>query len=295
MELERYVQDLRKSLLRSGSPLRLSRKLLVQLKHRALQVEREALAEAAVRRLTAPMRGHVEALASTGYARIEDGLDAALVDDVSAQVDARTATIAEAPEDARKKFWVRLRRESDLDTASSFVKLALSPFVVDVVTAAFGELPYLADIEILAAIGTKNTAWQESQKWHRDYADTKTIKLFGYLTDVTDAADGPFTFHPLPRSRAVKNQFLPTRIEDDDMVRQTGGAQPVQVLGPRKSFFFIDTANCYHQGSRTEPGHLRVAYVATFITHSSMDRYDNRIHVGRALSRAEQLLLTTSP
>lgn len=278
-----FVETARATALRSGSPLRRSRKLWRQVRGAREHLERRFAASAAARDLTPPLRAHVDALRAVGFSRAGDELDAgalvAIADLAARRIEGLDTTRATPGE--LKTFWKKLREPGDLVDDGPLVRFALQENVLRIAAAFFGEAPYLADVQLILSHDTGAPGWQESQLWHRDYADTKTVKLFAYLTDVTGDADGPFTYLPRSISRRVKNAFFPGRIDDAAMDAQVGMDRAVKVLGPRASAFYVDTANCYHQGSRVAPGHHRLAYVATYITHASLDRYEHGIRITR--------------
>ncbi|HEX8296724.1 MAG TPA: hypothetical protein VF593_10510, partial [Chthoniobacteraceae bacterium] len=112
-------------------------------------------------------------------------------------------------------------------------------------------------------------------------------------SDVTEQKHGPFTYLPLEPSRQVPNGFFPGRVTDEEM-SASGLAPEVQaVYGKRLTCFSIDTARCYHMGSRLALGEKRIAYLATFNTHASLYPFWNDIREeGASLTPLQRLLLS---
>ena len=89
--------------------------------------------------------------------------------------------------------------------------------------------------------------------------------MFVYLTDVTSAADGPFTFIAGP----ISDRFgfsLRSHRGDTDILDKLEPDATTAVVAPRLTTFLVETSRCLHMGSRTAPGHARLLYTATYIT-----------------------------
>jgi hypothetical protein len=241
--------------------------------------------------------GRAAELGAKGYALVTDLLDAALLrqlEQESLERVRRADELAHAQRETHKSFWVRLLDEDLQDGAfdcdSAFVRFALQPGVIAVLANYLGELPRLMDVLL-----TYSTPAEEdlsySQLWHRDFDDVRTVKLFVYLTDVVDLADGPFTFLPGPSSDRI-GFTLRSHLPDEQFFRRAPREAPVAIRAPRLSTFLCETSRCFHMGSRVHPGHARLMYTATFI--SSPNVYPEnapRFRAQRPLSQAERLLL----
>lgn len=167
-----------------------------------------------------------------------------------------------------KDFWVRLldedMQDGTLPIDNPFVDLALQPELLSIAGHAFGELPRL-DYVLLTLSKSTGTDLSYSQLWHRDYDDTRVIKLFVYLTDVKDIDDGPFTFIPGPQSDRLGFK-LRSHQTDAEIATRIPREVITEIKGPRLSAFMVDTRRCLHMGSRLSPGHQRLLYTATFIS-----------------------------
>jgi len=122
-----------------------------------------------------------------------------------------------------KKFWVRLldaeMKDGKLSADNIFVRYALQPSVINVISAALGEIPWL-DYVLLSYSRHTGEQLASSQLWHRDHDDVRVIKLFSYLTDVEEDGDGPFTF--LPRQSTDKFGFplIGSHFPDDQVFQK---------------------------------------------------------------------------
>jgi hypothetical protein len=151
-----------------------------------------------------------------------------------------------------------------LPTDNPFVAFALQPAVISVLARIFGELPLLDDV-LLTLSRPNGKALAFSQLWHRDYDDTRTVKIFIYLTDVVSKEDGPFTFVDGPLSDLLGSS-LRSRRDDKEISRRIPTEAVREMVAPRLSVFMVDTSRCLHMGSRVAPGHVRLLYTASYIS-----------------------------
>lgn len=210
-----------------------------------------------------------------GYVVINEFIDLALLQKLSqASSDkmARADKLVTNQTTTHKNFWVRLLdediHEGMFASDNLFVRYALQPSVVELISVVLGELPLLVDV-LLTASSDSNTGLSYSQLWHRDYDDVRTIKIFTYLTDVSDLGDGPFTFVPRPASAKV-GFTMQSHLVDKDIFRVINRSDVRTITGPSFTTFAVETSRCIHMGSRMAPGHKRLMYTATFISAPSV-------------------------
>jgi hypothetical protein len=153
--------------------------------------------------------------------------------------------------------------DGSLPADSPFARFALQPALLAALADHYGELPRLDNVTVTHS-GPAEGALRFSQLWHRDYDDTRVVKLFVYLTDVGDE-DGPFTFLPGPYSDRVGFSARSHR-PDAAIAARTDLGAAVRMIAPRLSAFLVETSRCLHMGSRVAPGHHRLMYTATFIS-----------------------------
>lgn len=284
--------DIIRKLTHWRSPFRVFRCYWLRARHPLVLARRRKLA----RKLAPDQRARLDVLLQEGCGPATPDLDPALLAEVCAALRERLANQPTDPAVIRSKgkdFWTHLLDAKDLETDSPFVRLALQPAVIDMVSGYLGEVPYLAYIHVTVSRPTEVENYKSSQLWHEDYDDRKVLKLFIYCTDVADEDDGAFTYLPKPVSDRVPNSFFPKRISDEEMARHVTDKDISRMTGPAGTAFYVDTRNCYHLGSRIAPGHHRIAYMASFISFASLMAFDNEIKIKGSPSELERLVLRT--
>lgn len=293
MEIQKTLKRCRRRIVQSGSPFRLLRKAYLYARNPAESLERLQRRSEVLREMRPGAEEQLAQMNREGFCWHPTGVDPTLISELAAEIDRRAASRPTGADHAtERKFWSRLTTPEDLHPESVFVRFAMQPHLVQLATAYMGMVPYLSNIQVLVSFGTDNTKWEESQLWHRDYHDSKTMRFWIYLSDVTEPKHGPFTYLPLEYSRQVHNSFFPGRVSDEEMNAAGLGPKAHAVFGPRLTCFSIDTARCYHMGSRVALGEKRIAYLATFNTHASLYPFWNDIRATRAqLDPLQELLL----
>lgn len=112
----------------------------------------------------------------------------------------------------------------------------------------------------------------ESQLWHWDYGDTRTVHLMINLEDV-DGENGPFTFISHETNKIVKRHpFWIERFTDVQFEALTGKKISLvkeQFTGKKGSFMFVDPGKILHQGARNIKPRLVAFY--TFTTQTPFE------------------------
>jgi hypothetical protein len=173
---------------------------------------------------------------------------------------------ARAPEVRRadlKVPFVNLTTADDFTVDSAFMKLAFSPDLLDPVLDYFGGQARLDSLQVLYSFPS-NGPLKESQKWHLDYGDSKSMHCVMYLNDVVSDAEGPFTFVDKKASKSLGRSLIVRRIPDEQMEIELKGAEVHKFYGPAGSSVWIDPAACYHYGSRCV-----TPRTAIFLTYNS--------------------------
>src|ERR687883_119706 len=91
----------------------------------------------------------------------------------------------------------------------------LEPQVVALANAYVGMRSYLRGLEMWRNLPTEEPP-KLSQLWHRDWDDVVNLKLFVYLSEVTDES-GPFTFAPGTQPAGPRQLDVQDRLSDDEM------------------------------------------------------------------------------
>lgn len=220
--------------------------------------------------LLSPPSAEAQAILDRGYAMVTDALDPASLSALHAAAMPRLAAArgGAANPAAGKGFWSRLLDEDvaagRLTTADPVVAFALQPAVLGIVAQVYGELPQL-DSVLLTWSRYDNKPLSVSQLWHRDFDDTRVLKLFVYLTNVDGSDDGPFTFIDGALSDRARYSVKSHRA-DAMLSTRLDPAQSTAITGPALTAFMVETSRCLHMGSRVAAGHERLLYTATFIS-----------------------------
>lgn len=205
-----------------------------------------------------------------GFAMINDLVDPDMLAEMAAASEqklSRADELISRQTLTHKSFWIRLLDEDKFDdrlgSENIFVRFAIQPGVLHLVTAILDDLPLLTDV-LLTLSRETDSEHSYSQLWHRDYDDPRTVKLFVYLTDVKGREDGPFTFLPKP----VSNVFgfsLRSHLPDDKVFRYVDQKAVCEMIAPKLTTFMVETSRCLHMGSRMAPNRSRLLYSAIFV------------------------------
>lgn len=273
-----------------GSPLRYVRKAVLEVTNPGSGSRRSRLGNAVAKDLPADLQQRMTDLGATGFADGGNEIDPGTLAELNQTVGAKLASGFEGTR--IHDFFTNMTSPEDLQSDSIYVRFALQPAMQKLVCAYFGNtVPYLGEIALIRSNGTDGK-WSKSQLWHLDYADSHTLLLWVYLTDVPSIEDGPFTYIPAKASSKVPNGFFPDRVTDETMDAAGLTSAACRVYGPKNKVFYVDTSRCYHLGSRVYPGHERLVYLATFITHKPLYPITNGIRLVGEPSEVEKCFLT---
>jgi hypothetical protein len=206
-----------------------------------------------------------------GYVDVSSLVDRALAEAVAKVAQSKVSRLDELAgkqQLGHKSFWVSLLDEDLVDGAFAtdhpFVRYALQPGVLRILGDYMHDLPQLSDVLLTLSRPTENKSLSYSQLWHLDHDDKRVCKLFIYLTDVRDTADGPLTFIPAPPSKPFRNT-LKSHMSDDKVFARVDRSAVKEIIAPRLSSFIVNTARCLHMGSRIQSDRTRLLYTATYI------------------------------
>jgi hypothetical protein len=210
-------------------------------------------------------------LGEDGYVDVSSLVDRGLAKAVAGVAQAKVSRLDELAgkqQLGHKSFWVSLLDEDLVDGAFAtdhpFVRYALQPGVLRIMGDFMHELPQLSDVLLTLSRPSDNKPLSYSQLWHLDHDDKRVCKLFIYLTDVRDTADGPLTFIPAPASKPFRNT-LKSHMSDDKVFSKVDRSAVTEIVAPRLSSFIVNTARCLHMGSRILSDRTRLLYTATYI------------------------------
>jgi Flp pilus assembly protein TadD len=150
-----------------------------------------------------------------------------------------------------------------------FQKFMADPLLLSVSQSYLGVEPKLAYLALWwSAAFEKNPMSHMAQLFHSDLAHIKWLKIFVYITDVTDET-GPHSFvrgsHKVDEEgRELRRRGL-VRISDEDIHRTYGRDRVMDLVGPRGTVFIADT-RAFHKGHLPRAGHrlaLQIYYVSS--------------------------------
>lgn len=291
MNIRHSINKLRSKYYGPGSPLRYMRKVTLELSNPGATRLRTKLGGEIASNLPANLQQRLSDLETKGFAEAGDEIDPQLLAELIQASEARLAGHEEATK--IHEFFSTISQPEDLQLGSIYVRFALQPAVQKLACAYFNNtVPYLCSANLLLSRGRDAKEWINSQLWHLDYSDCRTLRFWVYITDVTAVEDGPFTYMPVGPSRKVPNTFFPRRVTDEQMAAAGLADEACQVYGKKGKVFYIDTSRCYHLGSRLKEGKTRLVYDATFLTHKHLYPSPSDIRVADGLSDVEKCFLT---
>ena len=146
-----------------------------------------------------------------------------------------------------------------------FIQFAFSEHVLPKAVAYFKGKPRLLHVALNLSLPMTNNKLIESQLWHVDFDDSKLLRVVLYLSDVDESA-GPFTLVSKLTSRRIRSLLFVQRLTDQMLEKKVQSSEKLCAIGKSGTLLFVDTANCFHQGSRCTKA--RLALFITFSTQS---------------------------
>lgn len=159
--------------------------------------------------------------------------------------------------------FVNLVEAEDFTPTNPVFRHAFSPEVLDVAHDYFGGRLSLDSIQVLHSWPSDGPP-HDSQAWHKDYGDNKSLHCITYLNDVLKAEDGPFVFVDRIDTARIRRSLFIRRIPDSQFAAELGDGQVRTFHGRAGESVFVDPAACYHYGSR-----CRSSRLAIFVTFNS--------------------------
>lgn len=210
-------------------------------------------------------------LSEQGYVDVSSIVDRGLAEtalNVAQNKVSRLDELVSKQQQGHKSFWVSLLDEDLVDGAFAtdhpFVRYALQSPALRIIGDFMHDLPQLSDVVLTLSRPTESQPLTYSQLWHLDHDDKRVCKLFIYLTDVRDTADGPLTFIPAPSSKPFRNT-IKSHMSDAKVFASVDRSVVKEIIAPKLSSFIVNTARCLHMGSRIQSDRTRLLYTATYI------------------------------
>jgi hypothetical protein len=140
--------------------------------------------------------------------------------------------------------------QSDLAQQPDIQELMADTRLLEMMRQHLQCLPVVDDVNMWWSLPTTVSASEIAQQFHFDYDRTKWIKMFVYLTDVTEDT-GPHVFvrhsHKREPRRAALLKRGYVRISDEDIIKVYGREEIMEVCGPAGTVLLVDTSG-FHKG-----------------------------------------------
>jgi hypothetical protein len=169
-----------------------------------------------------------------------------------------------------------------LELDNPFLKFHLDRSLLEVVAAYMGFFPkFIMHSLHSMVLMPKNAKQKFSQNWHRDPDDKKIVKVFIYMTDVSDMDDGPFMYVKQSQLGGKWRSVFPQVpgggcYVPDGMVESIIPEEDRQIcLGKAGTIIFCDTSGLHKGGYCTN--NRRIMSAATFVSNASIYRPNYKI------------------
>lgn len=143
-----------------------------------------------------------------------------------------------APEAVPPQTHVSHYRDADIVRVPHLLELANNPRVLAPVARWLGGRPTLAALRLWWSTPSGDGTPEHAELFHRDVDDLRFVKLFVYLTDVTDST-GPHVF--VDGSHLVDRLTEIRRYEDEEVEAAFGADTIRRLVGPAGTAFLENT------------------------------------------------------
>ena len=166
-----------------------------------------------------------------------------------------------------------------LSNDSASFRLATHPKIIRSVVDYLGVLPYIWRVDMwwcppvpamtddlsapCSELKTVVDSFEGSQLFHLDSEDESLVKLWIFASHVK-TSDGPTLFFPSRLKTTLKKASSGVKRVNDEIFEEWSD-QLVVAVGPEQTSYAVDTANCYHCGSRN-PENGRLALMVEYVT-----------------------------
>lgn len=175
-----------------------------------------------------------------------------------------------------------------VDRSDPLAQIALNKNLLDLINIVFGEVAILLSHQIFVSRNSSQETFG-SQHWHLDDHDTNVLKLFIYITDVSDEGLGPFTLAEKSSELGRKFKYSFGHITDEKLAKLGIVSKPIPILGKELSCFIVNTGKCPHFGS-VGMRQDRIVTTATYVSNSAWNKGIRNIKV-QPNSEIESLML----
>jgi hypothetical protein len=187
-------------------------------------------------------------ITETGFHRFTSSIPAALINSLKLKLDDETAK-PNGEVDHSERLGRTIFSERYLIQIEEVTSIASDPLIRSVVGQSMRTSPVLSYVSSWISRGHDNqnaTMNETAQLFHFDMSNPGFLKIFIYLTDVTDST-GPHCM--IPGSHRQRNDSLwrDGRTSDDEMAKAYPRETWAVLLGKAGSIFIVDTS-AFHKG-----------------------------------------------
>lgn len=158
---------------------------------------------------------------------------------------------------------------------SPLIKANLAEHLIRIVAAYLGLAPRFRAFSLrLTLVSPEGAQEYFSQRWHRDNEDKSLCKMFIYMTDVLEDADGPFKYIKGSHAAGKYGNVFPAR-PPSSLYPDLGGVEKLipadaveTCLGRAGTVILADTGGLHKGGYTTSKP--RFMYTGTFFTAASV-------------------------
>jgi len=134
-------------------------------------------------------------------------------------------------------------RAEDIRADNPVVRFAFSEAVLGRAAEYFGNQVTRDSIQVLYSYPTEG-APRESQLWHKDYGDSRSLHCMTYLNDVQEPQGGLFAFVDRADRAHVRRSSFVRRIDDAQFARELGEGEVRYLKSTAGTSEFVDAAAC---------------------------------------------------
>jgi len=165
-----------------------------------------------------------------------------------------------------------------LDLKSPVVSLALTNKLIEIANEYVGLFTRFTFFSVAKTVVLPKSNAQGSQRWHRDPSagDTKMLKMFVYLNDVTDIGTGPFNFVKGTHKIGKWGKIFPEK-PPEGCYPPEGAVEKSQIasgvtacLGRAGTIVFCDTTGIHKGGFSTK--NSREMITLYYVTPGSLQK-----------------------
>ena len=207
-----------------------------------------------------PAANYQQALDREGYVMLPNLLSPAQIADVFAFIQDKKCKdrwrpqnglfhVSQAPETCHTADY----EKETLMNCPHLLEAANNPLVLEVVSEILGCKPTISSMNFWWSLSGHDSA-EEAENFHRDVDEWHFIKLFIYLTDVTEQS-GP---HVFVKGSQRESKLLPIRRYTDEEVEHAFGADRIMTFTGAAGTNFLENTFGFHKGQLPKTGNRLV-------------------------------------